>query len=92
VLSHADAPEVLSEKVKPVKGEVRVFTSLADPTYLKPTLVVKTNTDTNIIQVLKQMRKKYLPIESKFSATFVDHFTQSHTFSSESQNLCAGEW
>jgi len=66
VLSLADAPEVLSEKVKPVKGEVRIFTSLADPTHLKPVLVAKINTTTSLIETLNQMRKKYLPIASKF--------------------------
>ena len=35
-LSHADTPEVFGgHEVKPVKGDIRVFTSLADPTNLK---------------------------------------------------------
>ena len=65
VLSHADAPEILEQKIKSVKGEVRLFTSLVDPTNLKPVLIVKTNIDTNLALVLKQMRKKYLPIEGE---------------------------
>ena len=76
MLSHADAPEVFGgHEVKPVKGDIRVFTSLADPTNLKPTLVVRTNTDTSLVQILKQMQKKYRPIESKSLTLIVFHCT-----------------
>ncbi|KAK2464062.1 hypothetical protein APHAL10511_003932 [Amanita phalloides] len=65
VLSHQDMPEIQGEVVKPVKGEVRVFTSLIDPTNIKPTLIVKVNTDPNLVQVLKQIKKKYTPNEAQ---------------------------
>lgn len=65
VLSHQDAQEVMDGTIKPVKGEVRVFTSLTDPTGVKPTLIVKVNVGPNLVEVLKQIRKKYLPLEGK---------------------------
>ena len=73
VLSLADAPEVLGDKLKLPEGEVRVFTSLVDPTDVKATLVVKATTDTSLIVILKQMRKKYCPMEGKYSTLIFIH-------------------
>jgi hypothetical protein len=76
VLSHEDAPEVFAEQVKSVKGEIRVFTSLVDPINLKPVFIVKVYPDPSLVQVLKQMGKKYKQLESKLSITFFDHLTK----------------
>ena len=77
VLSHADAPEILTENVKSVKGEIRVFTSLVDPTKYKPVFIVKVYPNPSLSQVLKHMKKKYKELKSKLSMSLSYHFTKN---------------
>lgn len=64
MFSHSDAPEMLSGIVKPVKGDVKIATSLSNPLVK---FTVKTNCDTSLLQVLMQMKKRHTSMEGKLS-------------------------
>ncbi len=83
--SHSDAPELLPGIVQPVKGDVKIATSLSD---LSVKFTVKTNCDISLLQVLMQMKKRYSYIEGKLPLISVAQLLNKLQFQTPESMSC----